>query len=90
MYEREPFYLTAGTCSDTWVKQQEGWGMEAENTQKAQVHMRPWYFCGTAAYKEEYSCICAMRDRKKERKNNVGRMGLKEVSRWDSINNKLV
>lgn len=53
--------------------------MEAENTQKAQVHMRPWYFCGTAAYKEEYSCICAMRDRKKERKKNVGRMGLKEV-----------
>lgn len=62
--------------------------MEAENTQKAQVHMSPWYFCGTAAYKEEHSFICAMRDRKKERK----KCGENEVKggRWDSINNKLV
>lgn len=38
---REPFYPPAGSHSDTWEKQQEGRGMEAEIVQTDWVHMRP-------------------------------------------------
>ncbi len=71
---RVPFYLTAGSHSDTREKQQEGRGMEAEIAQKDRVTWgrgvseELW-----AGYEAQHGCV----DEKGQEKNDedVGRMG---------------